>query len=121
MIFHCLFLFPISVNATRTVYVFLVGVFTKRKALGIARIVYHSIDHGDRMAADVYDKPPGWQFVFAQVNLASASDLHRRRPDESQRFHIILEPLAFDFDTKAGRPRAADSALRPALASVSIG
>jgi hypothetical protein len=50
-------------------------------------IVNNPIDHRGQMFRDTNDQSPSRQFVATQMHGASRTDLHRRRPHPTQRFH----------------------------------
>jgi hypothetical protein len=54
----------------------------------------HAVDHGARVAADFDYQPSRRQFPLPKMDQATLAYSHRRRPDEAEFCHIILEPFA---------------------------
>ncbi|CEE63046.1 hypothetical protein XAC3562_1200122 [Xanthomonas citri pv. citri] len=58
----------------------------------------YTIDHGRVVLAARNDEAAAGQFSRPQVRRAAAADVHRWNPCESERVHVVLEPLPADTD-----------------------
>ena len=65
-------------------------------------VVDDAIDDGGVVPAQGDDDLAARQFAGPQMDLAAGADLHRRRPHEPKRGHVVLEQLAPCVDAIGG-------------------
>src|SRR3990167_1478203 len=94
---------PIAVDASAANRRGAIGPMPHGFALWIMGIVDHAVNDGCEVLADRDDEATRRQLAVEEMDSAALADRHCRRPEEAQRPHVVLEPLARRMDTVASR------------------